>query len=101
MRHDGCACAVATTSAWSSGRDDWEHPWWLLLSERVHAPTRIEHVGVTNSSAWLTASRPPFAPCAIVATDVRAAGGLELNGRWYRPSWSSDGLNILVTAGVN
>lgn len=78
------------------GWDDWEHPLWVLLSEQQAGGGRIEHVGVTNSSARLASVRPAFAPCAIVVGSVPVGDSIELEGRSYPLFWSSEGVRVFL-----
>jgi hypothetical protein len=78
------------------GWDDWEHPLWVLLSDRQRRAGRIEHVAVTNSSAGLSSSRPGFAPCAIVVGNRAVGNSIELKGRSYSLSQPGDGLSVFL-----
>jgi hypothetical protein len=78
------------------GWDDWEHPLWVLLADQPRGSGRIEHVGVTNGSARLSALRPLFAPCAIVVSGVPVADSIGLDGRTYRRVASGDGPSVFL-----
>ncbi len=70
------------------GWDDWEHPWWVLVSEEGRRPVRIRHVAVENPSARLAGREPAFVPCGIVVGRREVGDGLEVDGRLYRLAWA-------------
>ena len=77
------------------GWDDYEHPIWALLPEASSGGGRIEHVGVTNSSGALAASRDGFSPCALIGTTHVVQGGVEIAGRSYGVSWIGERVLVL------
>jgi hypothetical protein len=94
LRAENCA-DVGLMLGW----DDWEHPLWVLLSDRQRRAGRIEHVGVTNRSAGLSGSRPGFAPCAIVVGSRTVGNPIELEGRSYSLSRPGEGLSVFLRDG--
>ena len=78
------------------GWDDFEHPLWVLLPELRMGRGRLEHVGVTNSSARLEEHRRPFTPCAVVAVSRVMFETVEIGGRSYRLGWSSHGMKVFL-----
>lgn len=87
----GCA-EVGLLLRW----DDLEHPLWALLPEVWAGRGRLEHVGVTNSSARLESRLRPFAPCAVVAVSNATCERLEVGGRSYRLAWSSNQMKVFL-----
>jgi hypothetical protein len=77
---------------------DWEYPLWALLPE-LRADGRVEHVGVGDYTARLTARRPPFEPCAVLAVGTPAAASVEVEGRRYRQSWAGRGAQVYAREG--
>ena len=77
------------------GWDEFEHPLWALLPELTVGGGRLEHIGVTNSSAHLKSQWPAFTPCAIIAVGFRLGRAVDINGRQFRQNWSKDKIQIL------
>jgi len=63
------------------GEYDLEYPLWLLLQKINRQQLRIEHIGVTNSSAVKSAVNPfaGFSPCAVIVVDAD-----------HSPSWLAE-----------
>ncbi len=78
--------------------DDWEHPWWVFLSDGGRVPIRVRHVGVENASARRGAHEPAFAPCGIVVGSRSVGEELEIDGNSYRRVWSGPSWKVFARA---
>jgi hypothetical protein len=78
------------------GWDDFEHPLWVLLPE-VRAPGgRVQHIGVSNSSAHLESRSPLFTPCAVFAISEPNGDKLAVGRSLYRLAWSSNRVKVFL-----
>ena len=80
------------------GWDDWEHPWWVFVSDEGRRPARIRHVGVENPSARRGDREPAFVPCAILVGRRTAEDPLEIDGRSYRLAWTGTDWRLFTIA---
>ncbi len=79
------------------GWDDWEHPWWVLVSDEGRDPIRVRHVGVENASARLAAAEPAFVPCGIVVGRRPVGERLDVEGASYRLAWAGADWKVFIT----
>lgn len=80
------------------GWDDWEHPWWVFLSDEGRRPIRIRHVAVENPSARLGDRESAFAPCGILVGRRPVEDGFALEGRSYRLAWAGSDWKLFTIA---
>jgi hypothetical protein len=78
------------------GWDDFEHPLWALLPELRAPGGRVQHIGVSNSSAHLESRSPPFTPCAVFAISKPTGEKLTVGGLSYRLAWSGNWVKVFV-----
>ncbi|MEO6027715.1 MAG: hypothetical protein ABIR79_12690 [Candidatus Binatia bacterium] len=79
------------------GWDDWEHPWWPLVSGEGADAIRIRHVGVENPSAVLRDREPAFVPCGVIAGKRPTGDVLEIAGARYRRAFEDEALSVFVS----
>jgi hypothetical protein len=78
--------------------DDWEHPWWVFVSDEGRDPIRVRHVAIENPSARLAAREPAFAPCGIIVGSRPVTERLEIEGASYRLAWAGSNWKVFTTA---
>jgi len=66
------------------GGENWEYPWWLLLSG---PNSRIEFVNVDNQSASLKYPLGDFEPCALMAPGGNDYTPLMVRSAVFIPAW--------------
>jgi len=56
------------------GENDWEHPIWVMLRNRLRDGVEIRHVAVPNqSAATASESDKAFVPCAVISINTATA----------------------------
>ena len=80
------------------GGDDWEYPFWVLLSRDGKRTVRLEHVNVTNISQVKSNQYPfnAFTPCAIIVISDNPPTEVHIGAAAYLRRWLSTPVNVFM-----